>query len=49
MASLNDMVRFSPSRTAWLRVGPGVGYFSKNHLGIMLIRRVRRVRIRVEI
>ena len=37
-----------PSRTTRLRVGPGVGDFSRNHLGIKLMRSIWRVRVGVE-
>ena len=45
MASLQDTVRFSQSRTARLRVAPGVGDFSRNRLDIKLIRSIWRVRV----
>ena len=42
------MVRFTLSRAARLRLGPGVGDFSRNRLGIKLMRSIRRVRVRIE-
>ena len=45
MASFYDTLRFSHSRTAQLRVDPGVGDFSRNRLGIKLIRSIWRVRV----
>ena len=46
---VRNTIRFSPSRTAWLRVGPGVGDFSRNRLGIKLMRSIGRVRVGVDI
>ena len=45
---VRDAVRFSPSRTARLRVGPGVGDFSSNPVGIKLMCSIRRVCVGVK-
>ena len=46
---VRNTIRYSPSRTAWLRVGPVVGDFSRSRLGIKLMRSIQRVSVGVDI
>ena len=46
---VRNTTRFFPSRTDRLRVGPGVGDFNRNRLGIKLMRSIRRVRVGLNI
>ena len=48
-AGVQDAVRLSPSRTARLSIGQGVGNFSSSSLSIKLMPSTRRVYVGVEI